>query len=114
MLKNARVPGTESANRSFSAERGFDVICAGETAWRVISNARASRLGFEPDGGAVKAAVTLARNEMRVGLATVLTDDALGRALFRHLTNAGVDTSGVVLTQPSTRLFFVSGGARQV
>lgn len=77
-----------------SDERGFDVICAG--------------------GGAINAALALARQGLRVGLASVLTDDVSGRTLRAKVAARGVDVGGVELVTPSSGLVFMRGGARQV
>jgi sugar/nucleoside kinase (ribokinase family) len=96
-----------------SRARTFDVICAGEALWSVApgeSSGSKLRLG----GGAVNAALALARQGLRVGLATVLDDDTLGRELRDRIAAAGVDVGGVELAHPSSAIVFVRGGARQV
>ncbi|MEO6576004.1 MAG: PfkB family carbohydrate kinase, partial [Polyangiaceae bacterium] len=66
--------------------RGFDVICAGEALWKLEERdapfAIEPTLRLRPGGGAVNAALTLARQGLHVGLATVLGDDSFGRALL--------------------------------
>jgi pfkB family carbohydrate kinase len=64
----------------------------------------------------VDVALALAREGRRVGLATVLADDAAGRAWFERIAEAGVDVGGVTLARPRTGFVLVdaSGGANQV
>jgi 2-dehydro-3-deoxygluconokinase len=99
--------------------RAFDVICAGEALVGVdgatSGDARATEtsMRFRLGGGAVNAAVALARQGLRVGLATVLADDALGRSMKERIAGAGVDVGGVELAQPASGIVFVRGGARQ-
>lgn len=71
--------------------RAFDVICA----------------------GAVEAALGMASDGLRVGLATALADDAPGRALLEQLAACGVDVGGVQLGTRRSALVLVRGGARQ-
>jgi 2-dehydro-3-deoxygluconokinase len=85
--------------------RVFDVICAGEALWSLslAGGAFAARWGplrFRPNGGAVNAALALARRGMRVGLATTLGNDALGRALVARIEAAGIDVDAVSLATP--------------
>jgi 2-dehydro-3-deoxygluconokinase len=100
--------------------KGFDVICAGEALWNVHERdgglGDPTRVRLRPGGGAVDAALALAGEGLRVGLATVLADDTAGRRLVANIGARGVDTDGVVLSQPSSGLVFLSriGGARQV
>lgn len=75
--------------------RAFDVICAGEAL-------------------VINAALALAQQGLRVGLATVLSDDTHGRATKERIAAKGVDVTGVDLAQPTSGLVFVRGGARQV
>ena len=90
---------------AIEAERRFDVVCAGEASWAVAGLGRAGPRGgrapaFRPLGGAVEAALALAGQGLRVGLATVVPDDTLGRALVDAVVGAGVDASGVSLASP--------------
>ncbi|MFO0547969.1 MAG: hypothetical protein U0271_06255 [Polyangiaceae bacterium] len=86
--------------------RSFDVICAGHTEWSVVApRASEERLRLLPSDGAIRSALLLSNmsgalgstgeRPLRVGLATNLQDDSLGRRLTEHLTNAGIDTTGV-------------------
>jgi sugar/nucleoside kinase (ribokinase family) len=92
----------------------FDVICAGESLWKV---ARGDRLG--PPGirfkasGAVHIALLLARTGLRVGLATVLGDDTFGRASLERIAATGVDVGGVTLTSPGAGLLVVDAEGAQ-
>lgn len=95
--------------------RAFDVICAGEALWSVDDvEARHPAPRLRPGGGAVTSALALARQGLRVGLATVLDNDSFGRRLRDNLAAAGIDTAGVELAQPASGIVFVRGGARQV
>ncbi len=93
--------------------RSFDVICAGE-ALVGVAEAADSSMRFRLGGGAINAALALARQGLRVGLATVLSDDTLGRATKERIAEAGVDVGGVQLAQPASGIVLVRGGARQV
>jgi 2-dehydro-3-deoxygluconokinase len=84
----------------------FDVICAGETRWRLPEPAG---MQLRAGGGAVELAVALAKRGLRVGLATVLADDALGRASIERLAAAGVNTAGVALANRPRGLVLVDG-----
>ena len=61
-------------------------------------------------------ALALARQGLRVGLATVLTDDEFGRTGLKKIAAAKVDVGGVALARPRTGFVLVdsSGGAKQV
>ncbi|MFT3769169.1 MAG: PfkB family carbohydrate kinase [Minicystis sp.] len=98
--------------------RSFDVICAGEALSHLAATgggiARdAASLRLRPGGGAVNAALALARQGLRVGLATAIGDDSFGRALFDRIAEAGVDVGGVALV-PRAGLVFVQGDAGRV
>jgi len=80
-----------SATSSRARPSRFDVVCAGEASWDFMT------AGFRPGGGAINAAVSLARGGMRVGLAAVVGDDHLGRGLLARLEAVGVDVGGVAL-----------------
>lgn len=96
----------------------FDVICAGEALWNApLPTARAATaaaLRFQPGGGAVNAAVALAREGRRVGLATTLTDDTFGRLLVERVASLGVDVRGVTLAVPRDSIVFYDGTSGQV
>ena len=91
--------------------RTFDVICAGE-ALVAFDDAREPNR-FCARGGAVSAALSLARQGMRVGLATVLEDDLVGRSMRENLAGAGIDADGVQLAHSKSGMVLVRGGARQ-
>jgi sugar/nucleoside kinase (ribokinase family) len=89
--------------------RRFDVVCAGEALWHLVAPGDVrpgaeAPLRFRPGGGAVSVAVALARQGLRVGLATSLADDRFGRRLRERIAGAGVDVDGVVLAAPRTGL----------
>jgi len=96
--------------------RSFDVVCAGDAVVSVEAAPFRSgpRASFGPGGGAMNAAVGLAARGLRVGLASVLADDRVGRALLGRVAASGVDVSGVERAVPGRGLFLVRGGARQV
>jgi sugar/nucleoside kinase (ribokinase family) len=98
--------------------RTFDVVCAGEALVSVADEAaflgKGERLRLRPGGGAMKAALALAAQGLRVGLATVLADDTVGRALLAKVAATGVDVGGVEMAQRSSGIVLVRGGARQV
>jgi 2-dehydro-3-deoxygluconokinase len=89
----------------------FDVICAGEALalWEgEAATNRATSLALRPGGGAVNAAMALARREVRVALATILPDDRLGRALRARIEAVGVDVRAVRLSAPRRAVVLVS------
>lgn len=88
----------------------FDVICAGNAFLDVAENGSSVRAGR----GAITTALALASHELRVGLATVLEDDTLGRALRARVAASRVDVDGVTLAPLAPGLALVRGGARQV
>lgn len=106
--------GSLSTLRAPPAPRTFDVICAGEALWSLDPRgeafpAKAAPLRLRPGGGAVNAALALARRGLRVGLATALGDDAFGRGLLERIAASGVDVGAVALGPPTTGLVFVVG-----
>jgi 2-dehydro-3-deoxygluconokinase len=111
------MPSASRVVLSDSRGRAFDVICAGEALVSLAPEGASisePSLRFRLGGGAVSAAMSLARQGLRVGLSTVLSDDALGRGLLERIAAEGVDVGGVELAQPSSGIMFVRGGARQV
>jgi 2-dehydro-3-deoxygluconokinase len=68
------------------------------------------------EGSWVDVALALAREGLRVGLATVFTDDRFGRACFERIAESGVDIGGVALARARSGFVLVdaSGGANQV
>jgi 2-dehydro-3-deoxygluconokinase len=89
----------------------FAVICVGEA---LLSIAERDASLLRPGGGAITAALALATQGVRVGLASVLEDDTSGRDLLAKVAASGVDIGGVARTSPSTGILFVRGGARQL
>jgi 2-dehydro-3-deoxygluconokinase len=98
--------------------RRFDVICAGEALLKLapVADRRSSGMRLRPGGGAVDVALALAREGLRVGLATVLTDDELGRRSLERIAASNVHVGGVALARPRAGFLLVdsSGGAKQV
>ncbi len=95
-----------------ASEKSFDVICAGEALWQFVSTdgvlaksprARHLQLG----GGPVNVALALAREGFRVGLATVLSDDSIGRSSLEKVATAGIDVEGVALAPRLSNLVLV-------
>lgn len=84
--------------------KSFDVICAGEALWKV------SGVRLQPAGGPVSVALALANEGLRVGLATVLADDTLGRHYVERLAASGVDVAGVALTPARAAVMRVDAG----
>jgi sugar/nucleoside kinase (ribokinase family) len=93
--------------------RVFDVICAGEALWRVAGHAGLTpsprSVRFTPGGGALNAALALARRGVAVGLATAVADDPFGRALLERVVGAGIDVGGVTFASPRAGLMLFDG-----
>jgi 2-dehydro-3-deoxygluconokinase len=79
-------------------------------------SSRSTGVRFRPGGGAVEVALALAHQGLRVGLATVLTDDEIGRRSLERIAASNVHVGGVSLARPRAGFVLVdaSGGARQV
>jgi 2-dehydro-3-deoxygluconokinase len=99
--------------------KNFDVICAGEALWKLTP--RRGRFSSKPPrvspcGGPMTVALALARQGLRVGLATVLADDTFGRDNAERIAAAGVDVGGVTFARPGKGFVLIdgSGGANQV
>lgn len=94
--------------------KNFDVICAGEALFAVSPLGAGPHGAFVPAGGAVNLALALAREGLRVGLATVLADDDFGRRCLDRMAASRVDVGGVGLARPRAGLVLVdaSGGER--
>src|SRR4051812_10077574 len=75
-----------------AGSRPFDVICAGEARWK-LARLALDRGGIEPAGGAGRVALALAREGLRVGLATTLDDDPAAARYEKDLEAAGVTVS---------------------
>jgi sugar/nucleoside kinase (ribokinase family) len=82
----------------------FDVLAVGDVVWRFATDAVPARADALSFGGAPFAALALARRGLRVALVTTLPFGFEGRLLHRELTAAGVDTTGVALTDVAPRL----------
>ncbi len=95
--------------------RRFDAICAGEALWKLAPASSATGVRLRPGGGAVNVALALAREGLRVGLATVLADDDFGRGSSERIAASGVDIGGVALARPRRGFVLVdaTGGASQ-
>ena len=88
----------------------FDVICAGEPLWRAARDRR----GFAAaDAGLLNVTKMLARARVRVGLATVLEDDRLGRTSLAAIAAMGLDVGGVKLASPVAHLVVVDAAGGQ-
>ncbi len=89
----------------------FEVICVGEATWKVAgSPAEGPGVRLRSSGGAVTVALGLRRLGFRVGLATVLVDDAVGRSAFEQIAASGVDVSAVRLARARSGLVIVDEG----
>src|SRR5262249_33438694 len=88
----------------------LDVVCAGEVLWVLAAS------GLHPGGGAANVAVALAREGLRVGLASTLADDARGRARVARGAATGVDPSAATLSAPTPTVHFAEadGETRRV
>jgi 2-dehydro-3-deoxygluconokinase len=100
--------------------KSFDVICAGEARWQLAGSEapfskKSARVHLRPGRGVVSVALLLARAGLRVGLATVLLDDELGRAAMKKIAASSVDVAGIALARPNAGFVLVdaSGGANQ-
>lgn len=92
----------------------LDVLCAGEALWDLkapASFAEADALAFRPGGAAVNVALALAKRKVRVGLAAVVGDDALGEALLARVRTAGVE-AWFARALPRTGLMFAERSAK--
>jgi 2-dehydro-3-deoxygluconokinase len=111
--------GTRTLDRAQA--RTFDVIATGEattnlTAPGGVSSTTSSALHFRPGGGAVTAALAMARAGLRVGLVTSLADDAFGRRVRARALHAGIDVGGVAVSRPRAGLVVLegAGAAREI
>ncbi|MFI5298780.1 MAG: PfkB family carbohydrate kinase [Polyangiales bacterium] len=98
-----------------SGTKTFDVICAGESQWKLARTGgpfwrrfRGARL--RPGGGPASVALLLARQGFRVGLATVVSDDDRGRQWHDQVAASGIDVDGVLLARPAERVVVVEEG----
>ena len=93
---------------TLTAAKRFDVVCAGEAMLQVVGAAASSSGTLAPrivaGGGAVSAALALAKQGLGVGLATILDDDTAGRRLHEQIVGAGIDAGGVSFATRRARL----------
>jgi 2-dehydro-3-deoxygluconokinase len=92
----------------------FDVICAGEPLWRTVTIRRDGLVPHAARAAILDVARTLARGELRVGLATVLDDDRVGRAMRTEMASLGIDVGGVALAASAAGLFVVDAAGGQL
>ncbi len=92
----------------------FDVICAGEPHWRTLTIRSDGLVPHAARAAILDVARTLARRELRVGLATVLDDDRVGRATRAEIASLGIDVGGVMLAAPAAGLFVVDAAGGQL
>jgi sugar/nucleoside kinase (ribokinase family) len=86
----------------------FDVICAGESTWRMEQPSKGG-LRLRPTSGPINVAVRLRKAGLRVGLSTVIADDGPGRSAYRKVAASGVDVAGVTLAPVRSSLLVVDG-----
>jgi sugar/nucleoside kinase (ribokinase family) len=92
----------------------FDVICAGEPRWHLVSAPeRLAEADMRFRWGILHTARLLARAGIRVGLATVLDDDAFGRTWLQRAAAAGIDVGGVTLATRGASLVVVDAAGGQ-
>lgn len=95
-LGGSPVAGVEVASSvSEWRARRFAIVCLGEAE---------SPSPYRARGGAVEAALQLARHGLHVGLVASLDDEPSGRALLDQLRDAGIGVEGVALERPRTRI----------
>jgi sugar/nucleoside kinase (ribokinase family) len=105
-----------NAARLVDARRrvSFEVVCAGEPLWKTVS-ARGDGLAPPAKRAVIlDVAKMLARKELRVGLATVLDDDSVGRTLRAEVAALGIDVDGVTLAAPASGLVVVDAAGGQL
>jgi sugar/nucleoside kinase (ribokinase family) len=92
----------------------FDVVCVGTPHWRIAHPPDGlATTGVHFRSGIINAARLLAREGIRVGLATVLDDDVFGRTWLDRTAALGIDVSGVSLATPATSLVVVDAAGSQ-
>jgi sugar/nucleoside kinase (ribokinase family) len=91
----------------------FDVVCAGEPLWKGPRDPHGFA-GASTNAGLLNVTRMLALTRVRVGLATVLQDDRLGRTWLAALAAMRrLDVSGVKLGSPVTELVVVDAAGGQ-
>ncbi|MBC6982672.1 sugar kinase [Caulobacter sp. 17J80-11] len=93
-----------------------DVVCFGEVLIRLTAPGaelllQSKRLEVCFGGAEANLAVSLARFGWRAGVASVLPDNALGRAALDELRRYGVDVSGLRFAEGRMGLYFLQPGA---
>lgn len=83
----------------------------GEVTWRFGDPARerpeSSKRDLRPTCGAMSIALRLRERGLRIGLSTVLVDDAQGRRAYEAAAASGVDVGGVTLTRARSSLLLI-------
>jgi len=92
------------------------ILCFGEMLLRLSPNhnellLQSPALSVRPGGAEANVAVSLARFGAPTAMATVLPDNALGRAARDEVRRHGVDTSPIVFTPGRMGLYFLTPGA---
>lgn len=95
---------------------GGKLLCFGEMLLRFTPNAnellmQSPALTVRPGGAEANVAVALAQFGAPVAMATVLPDNALGRAARDEVRRYGVDASPIVFTPGRMGLYFLTPGA---
>jgi len=102
-------------NTASAAHHGA-ILCFGEMLLRLSPNQnellmQSPVLTVRPGGAEANVAVSLARFGAQTRMATVLPDNALGRAARDEVRKHGVDTTPIVLTPGRMGLYFLTPGA---
>ncbi|WP_336968760.1 sugar kinase [Brevundimonas aurantiaca] len=95
---------------------GGAVLCFGEMLLRLSPNQnelllQSPALTVRPGGAEANVAVSLARFGIPTRMATVLPDNALGRAARDAVRQHGVDTTPIVFTSGRMGMYFLTPGA---
>lgn len=106
---------TNTASGSSAAGHGT-ILCFGEMLLRLSPNQnelllQSPALTVRPGGAEANVAVSLARFGVPTRMATVLPDNALGRAARDAVRQHGVDTTPIVFTPGRMGLYFLTPGA---
>lgn len=92
----------------------FDVICAGDPIWKTLTLHGDRLTAGKPRAPLLDVARVLARDGLRVGLATVFEDDRSGRALLAEMEATGMDVGGVTVAPPASGLVVVDAAGGQM